>query len=351
MTQKKLNIGMIGAGFIGQIAHLSNYIEISDCSVEGLAEFRPQLRQKVAARYAIPHTYASHHQLLQNANIDAVIIVTPRQQTALVVRDCLNAGKHVFSEKPMAISAEEGAELAQLAREKGLRYCVGYMKRHDEGVQLAKKMLDELLLSQELGAVLFVRAHCYMGDSYCKAGGHVISDEIPDYPEPNRPIAPKWVPEHRRKDFADYVNTYSHLTNLLRYLFPIKPEIDYVSVVSPLSQMVVLNYGDFLVNLETGRSSNRDWDEVVEIYFTHGKLTITPPPALMRNTPAKVELYRAGDFQELSSPKCNWTWAFRNQANAFVADILSGNEFLTEGTDALNDLELIENIWKQGLRM
>src|SRR5438046_295524 len=107
MSQCQLNIGMIGAGFIGQLAHLMNYVEIKDCRVLALAEYRPELRRRVAQRFEIPRTYATHHELLQDADVDAVVVVTPRAFTAPVVLDCLKAGKHVLSEKPMAGNSEQ----------------------------------------------------------------------------------------------------------------------------------------------------------------------------------------------------------------------------------------------------
>ena len=45
-------------------------------------------------------------------------------------------------------------------------------------------------------------------------------------------------------------------------------------------------------------------------------------PALLRNTPARVQLYRAGDHQHVVSPQCGWTWSFKNQAQGFVGDVL-----------------------------
>src|SRR5581483_9533045 len=67
MNQKRrLNVGMIGAGFIGQLAHLMNLVEVEECRVVALAEFRPELRRRVAARYDIPRTYPTHQELLQD---------------------------------------------------------------------------------------------------------------------------------------------------------------------------------------------------------------------------------------------------------------------------------------------
>lgn len=343
---EKLQIGMVGAGFIGQLAHLMNYVEIQRCNVLGLAEFRPGLRSKVAARYSIPRTYATHHELIQDPDIDAVVVVTPRAHTAPVVLDCLNAGKHVLSEKPMAGNAEQGRKLVDAAAAKGLQYCVGYMKRLDEGVQTAKQLLAELMASNELGPVQFARTHCYMGNSYCNAGGHVVTDEKPDYPDTGWPTSPDWMPPDWQKPFAAYLNTYSHNTNLLRYLFDTTPTVEHAHLDPGSGQMAVLNFGSFVASVETGSTSFRGWDEVTEIYFADGRLVIRTPPALLKNVPATIELYKAGSIQQVVSPQCGWTWAFRRQAEAFVSSVLDGVDTPISGREALEDLVLVETMWR-----
>jgi predicted dehydrogenase len=346
---RKLNIGMIGAGFIGQLAHLMNYVEIQGCRILGLAEFRPELRRRVAERYGIPRVYATHRDLLQDTDIEAVVVVTPRPYTAPVVLDCLEAGKHVLSEKPMAGTSEQGERLVECARMRKLHYAVGHMKRYDEGVQTAKRLLDEVRASGALGPVLFARAHCYMGDSYCRADGHVVTDEKANYSDAGWPTAPIWLPVEWHKSYAAFVNTYSHNTNLLRYLFSETPRVEYAHLSGPVGQVAVLDFGSFVATLETGRASNRGWDEVTEVYFADGRLTIRTPPALLKNVPATVELYKAGGVQEIVTPQCNWTWSFRRQAEAFVRDIMEGKESLNAGADALEDLRLIEEMWRVDL--
>jgi predicted dehydrogenase len=344
-----LRVGMVGAGFIGQLAHLMNLVEIEECRVVALAELRPELRRRVAARYEIPRTYATHHELLADRGVDAVVVVTPRPHTGPVTLDCLKAGKHVWTEKPMVGTHEQGLRLLEAARERRLHYSVGYMKRYDEGVQLAKLLLDELLATGELGTVLFVRAHCFMGDSYCKADGHVVTEEKADYTEPGWPVAPADFPEATARAYAAYLNTYSHNTNLLRYLFGRTPRVEYVNFDRPEAGLAVLDFGDFRASLETGKVTNRGWDEHTQIFFEHGHLTVRTPPALLKNVPAQVELYRAGTVQEVRTPQCDWTWAFRRQARGFVQAILEGRESLSPAADALEDIRLIERMWRMQL--
>ncbi|MBI4179190.1 Gfo/Idh/MocA family oxidoreductase [bacterium] len=345
----KLKIGMVGAGFIGQLAHLMNYVEIEDCQVTALAEFRPELRRRVAGRFGIPHTYAGHLDLLSDGRVDAVVVVTPRPYLAPIVLDCIAAGKPVLSEKPMAGTAAQGGRLVAAAREKGVHYSVGYMRRHDEGVQAAKKILDEFLSSGSVGPVIYARAHCFRGESYCNLDGHVVTDEKTDYPDSGWPMFPEWLPEKWRDAYTDHVNTYSHTLNLLRYLLGRTPRIEHVHVTRQNARVALLDFGEFSAAFETGRGSSREWDEVIEIFFEAGRLTIKTPPALLRNVPATVEVYRAGLVQEVIRPQVSWSWSFRRQAEAFVKDVREGRDAISSGDDALEDLRLFEEMWRRNL--
>ncbi|MDP6053926.1 MAG: Gfo/Idh/MocA family oxidoreductase, partial [Candidatus Latescibacteria bacterium] len=112
-TEKPVRIGMVGVGYIGQIAHLANYMETEGCEVVAIAEIRPDLRDAVAAHYGIPQAFPSHRELLDNAELDAVVAVTRRHHTGPVALDCLQAGKHLFTEKPMAATLQQAETLAE----------------------------------------------------------------------------------------------------------------------------------------------------------------------------------------------------------------------------------------------
>lgn len=347
---EKLNVGMVGAGFIGQLAHLANFIEIPDCNVIALAELRPELRHKVALRYGISKTYASHKELLEDSEVDAVVVVTQRPLMGPVVLDCLNAKKHVLSEKPMAGSAIQGKMLVEAAESNKVRYAVGYMKRFDEGVEAAKSLLDRVLQTKELGALMSVHATCYAGNSYCNAYGHVVTQEPNPESTSKWSIAPDWLPTEFHRLFATYLNTYSHVTNLLRYLFEYTPTIDFVNLTEHQGQLAVLRFPGFLATLQTGKMSHHGWSEEVRMTFTDGEINLSLPPALLRNVPASVEIYRAGKIQERIHPCIPWTWAFRRQAESFVFDVLHKRPMRIEASEAYQDILLVETIWEKEMQ-
>lgn len=336
---------MIGAGFIGQLAHMMNFHELDSCRIVGLAEFKPELRAKVAARYEIPRTYATHTELLNDPEVEAVIVVTPRPFLAPTVLDCIRAGKHVLSEKPMAGNAEQGSQLVKEAKQRNVVYAVGYMKRYDCGVEIAKNAFQNALITGELGTLLSVYGRCFMGNSYCNVYGHVTTQEKTSYPDAGWEIGPKWLPKELQSDYGAFVNCHSHLTNLLRYFFGRTPTVDFASMSSPC-QTAVLRFGDVLATVQTGKSSQGGWDEQVRFQFSDGEIDLTLPPALLRNVPAGVEIYSAGKIQQRVKPQVDWSWSFMRQAEAFIRAVSEREVFRSPGEDALEDLLLCEELWK-----
>src|SRR5690348_14492422 len=74
-------------------------------------------------------TYSDYDEMLREADLDAVVIATPSSAHAPMVRAALDRGLHVFCEKPLTLSAEDSAELAETAERLGLVNQVGYHNR------------------------------------------------------------------------------------------------------------------------------------------------------------------------------------------------------------------------------
>lgn len=343
-----VNIGIVGAGLMGQLAHAANYAAIDGCRIAAIAEHKPERRRLVAERYGIPRTYSSHEELLDDAEVEAVAVATSRAKIGPIALDCLNAGKHIITEKPMAATVEQAKTLVKAACDQRVCYAIGYMKRHDEGVQTAKKIVDELLQTGELGEITFARSHCFTGEFYCNIDGQIITNEKSSVSSPEWPIAPDWMPNKYQQKYARFLNVYCHNINLLRYLLNRTPSVKFVEFQQSNGQVAILDFGRYTAVLEAGNLTYRGWDEVTEIYFTHGRLRIEHPPGMLRNVPAKVELYKGKDaMHEVYTPLCGWTWAFRRQAEAFVRDIREGREPISSGADALEDMRLVEEMWRQ----
>jgi predicted dehydrogenase len=348
--KKVVNIGVVGAGFVSQLAHIANYALLDNCRVVALAELKPRLRKLVAQRYGIVRTYPSHKELLDDQEVEAVVVVTQRPMIGPVALDCLNKGKHLITEKPMAATLRQAQILVKAALKQKVCYAVGYMKRYDEGIQQAKKIIDELLKTGELGPIIYVRAHCFMGDPYCNIDGNIVTGEKIHKDIPTWPIAPSWIRENQESEYAWFLNVYCHNINLLRFLLGSTPSVDYVRFDRKDARVALLDFGEYEAVLEAGSFTYHSWDEVTEIYFARGYLKIETPPPFLRNASAQIKLYKGKKEQQIYIPQYRRLWAFRRQAESFIACILEKRQPIASGFDALQDMRLIEEMWRMEYR-
>jgi predicted dehydrogenase len=342
-----LGIGMVGAGMIGQLAHLANFVGRADCRLVGLAELRPKLGTLAISRFGIDMLYPDHQSLLADPRVDAVVVVTRRPATGPIVEAALQSGRHVLSEKPMAHTVDQALRLVSAANIQK-HYVIGYMKRHDEGIQKAKILLDSIIKNGELGQIQLVRSWCFEGDIMANSNGYdMTSEDRPDGLE-LWPIAPAWVPNNYVDSYANFLNVHIHMLNLLRYLFNETPKVRHATLDKPSGQMVYFDFLNFGAVHMIASMNGFPWSEGIEILFDHGRLLITLPPPLSQQNQAQVILWQSGRPPMEVAP-AEGSWAFQRQAAAFVTDILEGHLPIANGMDSMDDIILTEAIWKRAL--
>jgi predicted dehydrogenase len=149
---RAVRLGYVGAGNLAQKVHLPNFAAIAGCDLVALAEVRRDLGERVAQRYGIPRRSADHRELAADPEIDAVAVSAPFALQGEIARDCLLAGKHVFMEKPMAVSLAQADGILAAEREGGARLMVAYMKRYDAGNELVHATVRQWRRTGELGS-------------------------------------------------------------------------------------------------------------------------------------------------------------------------------------------------------
>ena len=352
--KKKLKIGIIGTGFMGQVAHLQNFLQIDDCEIVAIADARPEQRLLVRNKYQIPNAYQDHNELIKHhKNLDGIVVVTPRNMTGPIAFECLKNGFHTFTEKPMCSSFHQGKELVRLAKEKKLVYSIGNMRRHDLGVKKGKEIFDDLMKTKQLGELTYVRLHSFDSKPYCNEDNYIQTKENLPNDLPYWSQGPDWLPKEKVLDYAFFINVFCHNINIMRFfLNNNSPKIGYTNLKNMNSRLIVFEYPNINVLLEAGRSSSRNRDEFCEFYFEDGLIKIIFPSNLARNQPAKLFVKRYGDFQNITEHVIDWSWAFRRQAEAFLSDITNNNlNSFSSGADSLNDISICEQIWKNELKI
>jgi predicted dehydrogenase len=147
---KRLNVGMIGGGFMGKahalayagmpmffwpapaIPHRHTVVDVTD-----------ELAKDAAARLGFENYSTDWREVVNDPNIDIIDIVTPNNTHAEIAIAAAKAGKHVICEKPLALGAEQAKTMLDAVTEAGVKHMVAFNYRRTPAVALAKKYIEE----------------------------------------------------------------------------------------------------------------------------------------------------------------------------------------------------------------
>ncbi|OQA34722.1 MAG: putative oxidoreductase YdgJ [Betaproteobacteria bacterium ADurb.Bin341] len=352
LIKTPIKVGVIGAGMVSQLAHLPAISRTLGLNLVAIADLDEALASQVARRYNVKRVYSSHTLLLDDLDIDAVVIVTHRNTTAAVVRDALLRGKNVLSEKPMAMTLPVAQELSKLASQRGLVYAVGFMKRYDFGVMRTRKLMADLLSSQRLGRLIHVRGKNFCAEyvGYCE--DYLRSESRAVLPTvPISPMVPEWLDPELARKYDWFANVGLHSINLLRYLLGNALTVRHAVLHYENSASVLFDAGAVPVSFDIGRAATGHWEESFEFFFERGRLKLELTSLKQRDRCAAVTLdENIGDAKTTYwGHDTTQPWSFTRQMQAF-ADAVSGrgDALLASAEDSLNDMELMDNIFKIG---
>jgi predicted dehydrogenase len=137
----KILAGIIGTGFIGP-AHVEAGRRLGNVEFVAVAEANDDLAKAKADALSIPKGYGNYQDMLADPNIQVIHNCTPNHVHFQTNKDILAAGKHVISEKPLAMTTAESSELVKLAQESGKIHAVDFNYRFYPLVQHARAMVQ-----------------------------------------------------------------------------------------------------------------------------------------------------------------------------------------------------------------
>jgi predicted dehydrogenase len=153
----KMKVGIIGCGNISSayIKHMAMF-EVLD--VWAVADIDMERAESKASEFNIPHAYTVQ-ELLDNPEIEIVVNLTVPAVHAEVSLAIISAGKHVYSEKPLATRRADGQAILKAAAEKGVRVGCAPDTFLGGGLQTSRKLIDDGWIGRPVAAVAFFTAH------------------------------------------------------------------------------------------------------------------------------------------------------------------------------------------------
>jgi len=149
-----IGVGLIGCGSIG-LHHLKKLLEIESARVVAACDLNPQALETAGHEAGISRNslYGDYGGLLEQSDVDAVVVCLPNRLHSTVTVDALEAGKHVYCEKPMAVNLSEARSMVEAAERSGGKLLIGLQNRFRGDVQALKRHVE----SGELGDIYYAK--------------------------------------------------------------------------------------------------------------------------------------------------------------------------------------------------
>ncbi|WP_058302495.1 Gfo/Idh/MocA family protein [Gorillibacterium timonense] len=181
----KTKIGIVGCGNISGI-YFENLTKLfQNTEVLACSDLTREKAQQAAEQYGVPRVLTTE-ELLADPEIEIVVNLTTPGNHYAICRDALLAGKHVYVEKPLALYPEQGRELVELARERGLLLGCAPDTFLGAGLQTCRKLIDDGFIGEPVAASAFMVCHGHESwhpapEFYYAPGGGPMFDMGPYY--------------------------------------------------------------------------------------------------------------------------------------------------------------------------
>jgi predicted dehydrogenase len=152
-----LRTAIIGCGKIAD-SHAAQIGRVRDCRIVAACDREPLMARQLCDRFPVDRAYSDVEEMLRDARPDVVHITTPPQSHYALGKQCLEAGVHVYLEKPFTLYEYEARELIDLANRQGLKITAG----HDDQFGHAARRMRALIQQGYLGS-----APVHMESYYC----------------------------------------------------------------------------------------------------------------------------------------------------------------------------------------
>jgi predicted dehydrogenase len=325
MAMTAIRWGILSTANIGRKKVIPGIRGAARCSVEAIASREPGRAAAVAAELDIRRAYGSYEELLADPEIDAVYIPLPNHLHAEWTKAAARAGKHVLCEKPLAMNADEAAEMVAVCEAEGVRLMEAFMYRlHPSWVAVR-----ELVASGRIGRLMNVDSwFSYFNDdptnirNIAEAGGGGLFD----------------------------IGCYT--INASRFLFGAEPltvdarlQRDSATGVDILASAIL----GFDGGTATFTCSTRtEPDQRVDVYGTEGRIRVHIPFNIPPDRPTEITVTAGGEPPVAPASEIitfEPADAYVVEAELFAAAILDGLPTPTPPADAVANMRVIDRVF------
>ena len=162
-----VKIGVVGIGHIASHRHIPILKKIKNAEVSAFCDVRESILDKYSKEFGVKKSYTSLSDMLKE-DIDVVDLTTPPISHFKLGIECMEAGKHVIIEKPLAMTVKEVEEMYKVAEKEGVQLCSLHQNIYNPVVQECVKLYK----NGDLGDIISVNTA-----TYCRPNNYMVNDE------------------------------------------------------------------------------------------------------------------------------------------------------------------------------
>ena len=140
---EQVRLGVVGCGLVVEARHLPALAHVDEIGVEAVADVDVTRAERVADRFGVPRVYHAALELIGDPALDAVAICTPAAAHAEIGLAALASGKHLFVEKPLALTLADAEAVVECARAARVKAVMGFNLRAHRLVRQARKIVRD----------------------------------------------------------------------------------------------------------------------------------------------------------------------------------------------------------------
>lgn len=321
---EKTRIAVIGLGSVAQLVHLPNLVKIKNAEITAVVEVNKNRLHSVADKYDVKKRFTDYKELLNNTDADAVIIATPTHLHKQMAIDCLNAGKDVLVEKPLARNSSEGIEVIECARKNNRKLMVGMNLRYRPDSMLIRSLID----AGEIGKPFYIKCGWIRKQSSSEkwftkreeAGGGVILDL-----GVNLVDLALWLANYPKAISISTKNYFHNSRNLED------------------TSLSFIRCENLTISLEASWSMAEEKDIFyTNVYGTKGSIGANPFKLIKVMADEHMDL--GSTF--VDSPTEAFKKSYLNELKSFIGAIRGLNPVFSSGEEALQLLQIAEAMYK-----
>lgn len=350
-----LKLGLIGLGEVAQLMHLPLLADDPRFNIAAITDVSPSLVDHVATRYNVPTRHTSAEALIADPNLDAVFILTPDHLHAPLLGQAIRANKHVFIEKPAALTAAELRPLVELDRGNHKVVFVGYMRRFAPAFLELKRRLPPRDEIRHVRIRDLIRESQFFVDQTRNIfrPTDVPADIIASGRAETHRLLTQVMGEARPDQLRAYqvlTGLSSHSFSAMRELFGAPLKVAAARQHRGENVLVMFDYCSFTALYEAVIHDVARFDAGIEVLTLNQHFAMNYDTPYIRNLPTRLTITTSG--QTSTGTEIIGPWyedAFRVELAAFHHAVTTGEKPKTLLSDSLADLELFAEVGRHFL--